>query len=102
MGVVLVRQSYQLLLDDLSACNFSRTVQLCGEDVLLDAGDNFDNYIWYFDENGNNQIDIGTDTVITDGDSDNDPSTILVSDIGTYIVDKQVADPVRTFKRLLQ
>ncbi len=89
------------LLDDLSACNFSRTVQLCGEDVLLDAGDNFDNYIWYFDENGNNQIDIGTDTVITDGDSDNDPSTILVSDIGTYIVDKQVADPCKDFQEII-
>ncbi|MCK0161228.1 T9SS type B sorting domain-containing protein [Allomuricauda sp. F6463D] len=89
------------LLDDLSACDFSRTVQLCGDDVLLDAGDNFDNYIWYIDENGNNQIDIGTDTVITDSDSDNDPSTILVSQVGTYIVDKQVADPCKDFQEII-
>jgi len=89
------------LLDDLSACNFSRTVQLCGDDVLLDAGDNFDNYVWYRDENGNNTIDVGTDTVITDGDSDNDPSTMLVSEIGTYIVDKQVADPCKDFQEII-
>jgi gliding motility-associated-like protein len=89
------------LLDDLSACNFTRTVQLCGEDVLLDAGDNFDNYIWYRDENGNNTIDVGTDTVITDGDADNDPSTLLVSEIGTYLVDKQVADPCKDFQEII-
>lgn len=89
------------LLDDLSACNFSRTVQLCGDTVLLDAGDNFDNYIWYRDENGNNQIDLGTDTVITDADADNDPSTILVGDTGTYIVDKQVADPCKDFQEII-
>ncbi|WP_421803668.1 T9SS type B sorting domain-containing protein [Flagellimonas sp.] len=89
------------LLDDLSACNFSRTVQLCGDDVLLDAGDNFDNYVWYRDVNGNNTIDVGTDTVITDGDSDNDPSTMLVSEIGTYIVDKQVADPCKDFQEII-
>ncbi|WP_318343128.1 T9SS type B sorting domain-containing protein [Flagellimonas baculiformis] len=89
------------LLDDLGACNFSRTVQLCGENVLLDAGDNFDNYIWYRDVNGNGQIDVGVDTVITDADSDNDPSTILVSDIGTYIVDKQVADPCKDFAEII-
>ena len=89
------------LLDDLSACNFTRTVQLCGDDVLLDAGDNFDNYIWYRDENGNNIIDVGTDTVITDSDSDNDPSTIVVTEIGTYIVDKQVADPCKDFQEII-
>ncbi len=89
------------LLDDLSACNFSRTVQLCGENVLLDAGDNFDNYIWYRDENGNGQIDVGVDTVITDADTDNDPSTILVSEVGTYLVDKQVADPCKDFMEII-
>ena len=30
------------LLDDLSDCTFIRTVELCGADVILDAGDNFD------------------------------------------------------------
>ncbi|WP_081894237.1 T9SS type B sorting domain-containing protein [Muricauda sp. MAR_2010_75] len=89
------------LLDDLSACNFSRTVQLCGTNVLLDAGDNFDSYTWYRDENGNNQIDIGTDTVITDADADNDPSTILVTEVGTYLVDKQVADPCKDFMEII-
>ena len=88
------------LLDDLSACNFTRTVQLCGDDVVLDAGDNFDDYIWVLDTNGNNLID-PTDTVINDGDPDGDPSTILVDDIGTYIVDKIVADPCKGFQEII-
>ncbi|MCL6266633.1 T9SS type B sorting domain-containing protein [Flagellimonas myxillae] len=88
------------LLDDLSACNFTRTVQLCGDDVLLDAGDNFDAYVWYRDENGNNLID-GSDTVLNDGDPDGDPSTFLVSETGTFMVDKQVADPCKDFTEII-
>lgn len=88
------------LLDDLSACNFTRTVQLCGDNVLLDAGDNFDAYIWYRDENGNNLID-GSDTVLNDGDPDGDPSTFLVSETGTFMVDKQVADPCKDFAEII-
>ncbi|MEO0505297.1 MAG: T9SS type B sorting domain-containing protein [Bacteroidota bacterium] len=88
------------LLDDLTACNYTRTVLLCGDNVLLDAGDNFDAYIWYRDENGNNTIDAG-DTVLTDGDPDGDPSTLSVDDIGTYIVDKQVADPCKDFAEII-
>jgi hypothetical protein len=88
------------LLDDLSDCDYSRTVQLCGDDVLLDAGDNFDSYIWYKDENEDGLIDPG-DTVINDGDPDNDPSTQLVNDIGIYIVDKIVADPCKGFQEII-
>ncbi|WP_299533646.1 T9SS type B sorting domain-containing protein [Ulvibacterium sp.] len=88
------------LLDDLSDCNFTRTVELCGADVVLDAGDGFDAYIWVRDDNGNGQLD-PTDTVLNDGDPDNDPSTFLVDDIGTYIVDKQVADPCKGFKEII-
>ncbi|TAI47570.1 T9SS type B sorting domain-containing protein [Flagellimonas allohymeniacidonis] len=88
------------LLDDLTACNYTRTVQLCGANVTLDAGDNFDAYVWYRDENGNNQID-ASDTVLNDGDPDGDPSTLVVSDIGTYIVDKQVADPCKDFTEII-
>ncbi|MCL6274248.1 T9SS type B sorting domain-containing protein [Muricauda sp. 2012CJ35-5] len=88
------------LLDDLSACNFTRTVELCGSDVLLDAGDNFDAYIWYLDQNGDNLIDAG-DTVLNDGDSDGDPSTFLVDAPGTYMVDKQVADPCKDFTEII-
>ena len=88
------------LLDDLSACNFTRTVQLCGDDVVLDAGDNFDAYVWYRDENGNNLID-GSDTVLNDGDPDSDPSTLLVSETGTFMVDKQVADPCKDFTEII-
>ncbi|MEG3656145.1 T9SS type B sorting domain-containing protein [Arenibacter palladensis] len=88
------------LLDDLADCNFIRTVKLCGDQALLDAGDGFDNYIWYKDENGNQELD-AADTLITDGDSDNDPSTFVVSAIGTYIVDKIVADPCKGFKEIL-
>ncbi|MCM4172497.1 hypothetical protein DHD32_13480 [Arenibacter sp. TNZ] len=88
------------LLDDLADCNFHRTVQLCGDEVLLDAGDGFDEYLWYKDENGNQELD-AADTLITDGDSDNDPSTFLVNAVGTYIVDKIVADPCKGFKEIL-
>jgi len=88
------------LLDDLSDCNFTRTVELCGNDVLLDAGNGFDAYVWVRDDNGNSQID-PTDTVLNDGDPDNDPSTLLVNDIGTYIVDKQVADPCKGFSEII-
>ena len=88
------------LLDDLADCNFIRNVKLCGDQALLDAGDGFDDYIWYKDENGNQELD-AADTLITDGDSDNDPSTFVVSAIGTYIVDKIVADPCKGFKEIL-
>ncbi|MGW9684563.1 T9SS type B sorting domain-containing protein [Flagellimonas sp. 2504JD1-5] len=88
------------LLDDLDNCDFSRTVQLCGDDVVLDAGDNFDAYIWYLDNNANQVIDAG-DTVLNDGDPDNDPSTLLVDATGIYIVDKQVADPCKGFQEII-
>ncbi|WP_190810395.1 T9SS type B sorting domain-containing protein [Flagellimonas sp. S3867] len=88
------------LLDDLDSCDFSRTVQLCGDDVVLDAGDNFDSYIWYLDNNGNSVIDAG-DTVLNDGDPDTDPSTLLVTDTGIYIVDKIVADPCKGFQEII-
>ena len=88
------------LLDDLSDCNFERTVELCGNFAVLNAGDGFDEYIWYSDNNGNNDIDSG-DTIITDSDPDNDPSTIVVTQEGTYIVDKIVADPCKGFKEII-
>ncbi|RNC92297.1 MAG: hypothetical protein ED555_04160 [Allomuricauda sp.] len=88
------------LLDDLENCDFTRTVQLCGDDVLLDAGDNFDSYVWYLDNNGDRLIDAG-DTVLNDGDPDGDPSTLLVGDTGIYIVDKIVADPCKGFQEII-
>ncbi|MEP3208508.1 MAG: SprB repeat-containing protein, partial [Maribacter sp.] len=84
------------LLDDLENCNFTRTVQLCGDDVLLDVGNNFDTYVWVFDDNENGILD-ATDTVLQTGTSD----TLLVSQEGTYIVDKIVADPCKGFKEIL-
>ncbi len=88
------------LLDDLDSCDYSRTVQLCGDDVILDAGDNFDSYIWYKDENLNGQIDPG-DTLLNDGDPDNDPSTLVVNETGVFIVDKIVADPCKGFQEII-
>ncbi|WP_297760224.1 T9SS type B sorting domain-containing protein [uncultured Muriicola sp.] len=88
------------LLDDLESCDYSRTVQICGDDVLLDAGDNFDSYVWYKDENEDGLIDAG-DTLIDDGDPDNDPSTQLVTEVGVYIVDKIVADPCKGFQEII-
>ncbi|RKR14815.1 gliding motility-associated-like protein [Maribacter vaceletii] len=89
------------LLDDLSDCNFTRTVQLCGDDVVLDAGDNFDDYIWYRDENNNNQIDPGVDTVLNDGNPDNDLSTIIVTEAGFYMVDKIIPAPCKGFREYI-
>ncbi len=83
------------LLDDLENCNFTRTVQLCGDDVLLDAGDNFDTYVWVSDDNNNGLYD-ATDTVLQTGTSD----TFVVDQEGTYIVDKIVADPCKGFKEV--
>ncbi len=88
------------LLDDLESCDYSRTVQLCGDNVLLDAGDNFDSYVWYIDENQDGLIDAG-DTLIDDGDPDGDPSTQLVTDLGIYIVDKIIADPCKGFQEII-
>ena len=88
------------LLDDLADCDFNRTVELCGASTLLNAGDGFDSYVWYRDLNGNGDIDI-TDPQINDGDPDNDPSTIVVTTVGTYIVDKIVADPCKGFKEII-
>ncbi len=89
------------LLDDLSGCNFTRTAELCGTSVILEAGDGFDSYVWVRDDNYNGQID-STDTVMDDGDPDNDPGTLLVDDIGTYIVDKIVADPCKGFQEIIK
>lgn len=87
------------LLDDLAACNFTRTAILCGPTLTLDAGDNFDEYDWYRDENGNNQIDVGIDTLLLDGGSGDD--TLVVNDIGTYMVNKQVDDPCKDFNEII-
>lgn len=96
----VVAGATNFLLDDLADCNFERTVELCGSSAVLDAGDGFDSYVWVRDDNGNGQID-DTDTQILDGDPDNDPSTIVVQQEGTYIVDKIVADPCKGFKEIV-
>ncbi|WP_435622582.1 T9SS type B sorting domain-containing protein [Flagellimonas sp.] len=75
------------ILDDLANCGQARTVQLCGDDVVLTAGSGFTTYNWAIDNNGNGQID-GGDTILNDGDPDADPSTLIVTDIGNYIVEK--------------
>ncbi|WP_405411571.1 T9SS type B sorting domain-containing protein [Maribacter sp. Asnod1-A12] len=89
------------LLDDLAACNFERTTELCGLNTLLNAGNGFDSYVWYRDIDNNGELDTAIDIVVTDSDSDNDPSTLLVTDVGTYIVDKIVADPCKGFKEII-
>jgi len=92
--------STNFLLDDLSSCVFSRTVDLCGTTAVLNAGNGFDKYTWYKDENNNKLID-PADTVINDGDPDSDPSTLIVEDIGVYIVDKEVSDPCKGYQEII-
>ncbi|MCL5244264.1 T9SS type B sorting domain-containing protein [Cellulophaga sp. 20_2_10] len=75
------------ILDDLAACNQARTVQLCGDDVVLSAGAGFTAYNWVLDNNDNGVVDAG-DTVLNDGDPDSDPSTYLTTVIGNFIVEK--------------
>ena len=84
------------LLDDLEACDFSRTVLLCGDSVVLDAGNNFDSYVWYVDENEDGLIDAG-DTLIVGADTD----MLVVTETGVYIVDKIVADPCKGFQEVI-
>ena len=89
------------LLDDLSDCTFERTVELCGTSVVLDAGDGFGGYVWKIDANNNNVFDDSDPLVPDDGDPDNDPSTISVNALGTYIVDKLDLDPCKGFKEII-
>ncbi|TDQ32818.1 T9SS type B sorting domain-containing protein [Zeaxanthinibacter enoshimensis] len=88
------------LLDDLTACDFTRTVQMCGGTATLDAGDNFDSYVWYKDENGDGLIDAG-DTVMDDGDPDNDPSTLNVTEYATFIVDKFTSSACNDYQEII-
>lgn len=77
------------LSNALQGCNTARTVQLCGDDATLSAGSGFTTYTWAIDANGNGQIDAG-ETPLDDGDGD--PSTLVVTEIGNYIVEKSGAD----------
>lgn len=75
------------IFNDLSNCNQARNVRLCGDSVILAAGEGFSTYNWVADTNENGQVDSG-DTVLNDGDPDNNPSTLVVTVIGQYIVEK--------------
>jgi gliding motility-associated-like protein/uncharacterized repeat protein (TIGR01451 family) len=75
------------ILNGLASCSQARTVQLCGDDVVLTAGAGFTTYNWAIDANNNGVID-GGESLLNDGDPDSNPSTLLVTDIGNYIVEK--------------
>ena len=75
------------IFNDLSNCNQSRKVLLCGDSVVLAAGEGFTTYNWVSDTNGNGLVD-NSDTVLNDGDPDNNPSTLVVTVTGQYIVEK--------------
>lgn len=74
------------ILNDLTNCSESRTVLLCGTGVLLTAGQGFTSYHWVLDTNNNGQVD-ASDTEMND-DPDGDPSTMMVTAVGVYIVEK--------------
>jgi gliding motility-associated-like protein/uncharacterized repeat protein (TIGR01451 family) len=75
------------IFNDLANCNEARTVQLCGDFVILAAGEGFITYTWYLDANGNGTVDTG-EPALNDGDPDNNTSTFLVTSVGDYIVEK--------------
>ncbi|MDO6821107.1 T9SS type B sorting domain-containing protein [Zobellia sp. 1_MG-2023] len=77
--------------DALTNCNVARSVQLCGAEAELTAGSGFETYNWAIDNNNNGTIDSG-DTILNDGDPDSDPSTITITNIGNYIVEKTVSN----------
>ncbi|GGG49666.1 hypothetical protein GCM10011414_19340 [Croceivirga lutea] len=76
--------------DNLANCSSARTVQLCGDDTILTAGAGFGTYTWAIDENDNGELD-GSDTIVNDGDPDGNPRTLLVTQIGRYVVLKENA-----------
>jgi gliding motility-associated-like protein/uncharacterized repeat protein (TIGR01451 family) len=78
------------LLDDLTDCIFESEIQICGASAEITAGQGYDTYTWYRDLNENGQID-AADTVYTDGDADNDPTTVTVTESGYYLVRKESA-----------
>tara|TARA_R110002050_G_scaffold196426_2_gene331344 strand:+ start:40813 stop:51588 length:10776 start_codon:yes stop_codon:yes gene_type:complete len=78
------------LLDDLTNCSFEKETQLCGDNVSISAGDGYDTYTWYKDLNENGEID-AADSVFNDSDPDNNPATIVVQEVGTYLVLKESA-----------
>ena len=88
------------LLDDISSCNFKRNVQLCGDDVILYSGRNYEKYLWVRDLNGNNQVDT-SDQTMNDGDPDNDPSTLKVTTPGTYIVNKSISSQCSNLSEII-
>ncbi len=75
------------IFNDLTNCNEFRIAQLCNNSVILTAGSGFTSYNWVLDTNGNGQVD-ASDTVMNDGNPDNDASTLFVTAIGDYIVEK--------------
>ena len=75
------------LANALLDCDIARTVQLCGDDVTLTAGEGFTSYTWALDNNNNGVID-AADTILNDGDPDTDPRTMDVTNIGNYLVEK--------------
>ena len=77
--------------DALTNCNVARSVQLCGADAELTAGSGFETYNWAIDTNNNGTIDSG-DTLLNDGDPDSDPSTLTITTVGNYIVEKTVSN----------
>ncbi|MDB2606400.1 T9SS type B sorting domain-containing protein [Zobellia sp.] len=77
--------------DALTNCNVARSVQLCGADAVLTAGAGFETYNWAIDNNNNGVIDSG-DTILNDGNPDGDLSTINITTIGNYIVEKTVSN----------
>jgi gliding motility-associated-like protein/uncharacterized repeat protein (TIGR01451 family) len=75
------------LSNALTTCDQARTVQLCGDEVVLMAGAGFETYTWAIDNNNDGTIDAG-DTIMDDGNPDGDLSTLLVANVGNYIVEK--------------
>lgn len=78
------------IIDDLNNCSFDKEVQICGDNVTVTAADGYTAYTWYKDVNEDGQLD-ANDTVYTDANTDNNPQTVVIAEVGSYLVKKESA-----------
>ena len=80
------------ILADIDPCEFREEVILCADMVTLTAAPGFDTYSWSTNPSGT--------PVFDDGDPDNNPATINVTEIGTYYVLNTAPAPCQSIQQI--